>query len=122
IFDAVGLSAAIVDKYFTGTATVIEGIGIAELAEECARRHRFAYGGDETLDIGGLYAQRLGGEAHAWTFDSVANLPHAGRGALPEKYRAFAEEMEAREKRLLTLRGLMALNPAGPPVPLDEVE
>src|SRR5206468_7401928 len=64
IFDAIGLSSALVERYFTGTATVIEGIGIAELAEECARRHRFAYGGAETLDIGGLYAQRLGGEAH----------------------------------------------------------
>ena len=73
------------------------------------------------LDIGGLYAQRIGGEAHAWTFDSVANLQHAVRGDLPDKYRAFAEEINARDRRLLTLRGLMELKPAGPPVPLDEV-
>jgi glutamate synthase (NADPH/NADH) large chain len=122
IFDAIGLSRTLVERYFTGTATVIEGIGIDALAEECARRHRFAYRGGEMLDIGGLYAQRLGGEAHAWTFDSVANLQHAVRGNLPDKYRAFAEEINAADRRLLTLRGLMELKPAGPPVPIDEVQ
>jgi glutamate synthase (NADPH/NADH) large chain len=122
IFDAIGLSRTIVDKYFTGTATVIEGIGIAELAEESARRHRFAYGGGDVLDIGGIYAQRLGGEAHAWTFDSVANLQHAVRGNLPDKYRAFAEEINAVDRRLLTLRGLMNLKPVGPAVPIEEVQ
>jgi glutamate synthase (NADPH/NADH) large chain len=118
IFDAIGLGRCVVDKYFTGTATVIEGIGLAELAEETARRHRFAYGGAEFLDIGGLYAQRIGGEAHAWTYDSVANLQHAVRGRLPDKYRAFADEVNARD----SLRKLMAFKPAGPPVPLEEVE
>jgi glutamate synthase (NADPH/NADH) large chain len=122
IFDALGLGRCLVDKYFTGTATVIEGIGLAELAEETARRHRFAYGGAETLDIGGIYAQRIGGEAHAWTFDSIANLQHAVRGNIPEKYRAFAEELNARERRLLTIRGLMDLKPAGAAVPIEEVE
>src|SRR4051812_1987550 len=122
IFDAIGLSSALIERYFTGTATVIEGIGIEALAEECARRHRFAFGGGEMLDIGGLYAQRLGGEAHAWTFDSVANLQHAVRGNLPDKYRAFAEEINAADRRLLTLRGLMELKPAGPAVPIEAVQ
>jgi glutamate synthase (NADPH/NADH) large chain len=122
IFDAIGLSRALIDDYFTGTATVIEGIGLAELAEETVRRHRYAYGRSDVLDIGGLYAQRLGGESHAWTFTSVANLQHAARGNLPEKYRAFAEEINTHDRRLLTLRGLMRLKPAGAPVPLEEVE
>jgi glutamate synthase (NADPH) large chain len=118
IFDAIGLSQKLVDDYFTGTATVIEGIGLAELGEETARRHRLAYGGGDGLDIGGLYAQRIGGEAHAWTYDSVANLQHAVRGPLPEKYRAFADELNGRAG----LRRLMNFRPAGPPVPLHEVE
>ena len=71
IFDAIGLSAAFVDKYFTGTATMIEGIGLAEIAEETARRHAAAYGDNpidrDVLDVGGIYAQRIGGEEHAWT-------------------------------------------------------
>jgi glutamate synthase (NADPH/NADH) large chain len=118
IFDAIGLSQKLVDDYFTGTATVIEGIGLAELGEETARRHRLAYGGGDQLDIGGLYAQRIGGEAHAWTYDSIANLQHAVRGPLPEKYRAFADELNGRAG----LRRLMVLRPAGPLVPLHEVE
>jgi glutamate synthase (NADPH/NADH) large chain len=122
IFDAVGIGRELIDKYFTGTATMIGGLGIAELAEEIARRHRFAFGGVDVLDIGGLYAQRIGGEDHVWTFDTIANLQHAVRGDLPEKYRAFAEEINAADRRRLTLRSLMTLKPAGPAVPIDEVE
>ncbi|WP_395613162.1 glutamate synthase large subunit [Allosphingosinicella sp.] len=123
IFDAVGLGQCLVDKYFTGTATPIGGIGLAELAEETARRHRAAHAPEaEALDVGGLYRQRAGGEAHAWTFDSIANLQHAARGNLPGKYRAFADELNAQGRRLLTIRGLLDFRAAGPPVPLDEVE
>ena len=123
IFDAVGLAQDFVDRYFTGTATRIGGAGLAEIAEESARRHRAAHSVQpELLDRGGLYAQRVHGEAHAWTFDSIANLQHAVRGNLPEKYRAFAAEMNEQSRRLLTLRGLMQLKPAGAPLPLEEVE
>ena len=123
IFDAVGLAQDFVDRYFTGTATRIGGAGLAEIAEESARRHRAAHSVQpELLDRGGLYAQRVHGEAHAWTFDSIANLQHAVRGNLPEKYRAFAAEMNEQSRRLLTLRGLMQLKPAGAPLPLEQVE
>jgi len=123
IFDTIGLGRCLVDKYFTGTATTIEGIGLAELAEETARRHRAAHAPDAApLDPGGLYALRAGGEDHAWSFDSIANLQHAARGNLPDKYRAFAEELNARGRRLLTVRGLLDFRPAGPAVPLEEVE
>jgi glutamate synthase (NADPH) large chain len=118
IFDAIGLSKGLVDRYFAGTATVIEGIGLEELAEETRRRHAFAYEGGDVLDIGGLYGQRLGGEAHAWTYSSVANLQHAVRGSLPDKYRAFAEEINNGK----SMRALMTLRPAGPAVPLEEVQ
>ncbi len=118
IFDAIGLSRTLVDEYFTGTASPIEGIGLEELAEEVRRRHRGAYGGADALDPGGLYGQRLGGEAHAWTWSSVANLQHAVRGLLPDKYRAYAEEINAGR----SLRALMTLRAAGPAVPLAEVE
>ena len=71
IFDAVGLSTGFVEKYFTGTATTIEGVGLNEIAEEASRRHRDAYGDNpiyrDMLDVGGDYAFRLRGEDHAWT-------------------------------------------------------
>jgi glutamate synthase (NADPH/NADH) large chain len=122
IFDALGLSQPLVDRYFTGTATVIGGIGLAELAEETARRHRSAWSGSDSLEIGGLWANREGGEAHAWTPDTIANLQHAVRGRLPQAYRAFADEINAQDRRLLTLRGLLDLKPSGAPVAIEEVE
>ncbi|MGZ8313082.1 MAG: glutamate synthase central domain-containing protein, partial [Allosphingosinicella sp.] len=123
IFDTIGLGEELVGKYFTGTATTIGGIGLVELADETARRHRAAFAADEAgLDLGGIYAQRIDGEAHAWTHDSVANLQHAVRGNLPEQYRAFADELNLQDRRLLTVRGLLDFKPAAAAVPLDEVE
>src|SRR5579863_4270929 len=126
IFDAVGLSTEFVDKYFTGTATTIEGVGVKEIAEECVRRHRDAYGDApiyrSMLDVGGAYAWRLRGEEHAWTPDSIARLQHAVRGDLPDEYRAFAKSINEQSQRLLTIRGLMQLKWAPEPIPLDEVE
>ncbi|HPU15260.1 MAG TPA: glutamate synthase-related protein, partial [Polymorphobacter sp.] len=126
IFDAVGLSSKFLDKYFTGTATSIEGIGLLEVAEESVRRHRDAYADTplyrDALDIGGVYAFRIRGEEHAWNPDSVARLQHAVRGNLPAEYAAFAASINEQNKRLLTIRGLMEFNFAETPVPLDEVE
>src|SRR6185437_8653760 len=104
IFDSIGLGQELVDAYFTGTSVSIGGIGLAQLAEETARRHRCAFAAETgLLDSGGVWAQREGGEAHAWTLDSIANLQHAVRGALPEKYRAFAAEVNDQSRRKLTL-------------------
>ncbi|MDD3837863.1 MAG: glutamate synthase large subunit, partial [Phenylobacterium sp.] len=126
IFDAVGLSSQLVEKYFTGTATTIEGVGLKEIAEETVRRHRDAWGDNpiyaNMLDVGGQYAFRLRGEAHAWTPESVARLQHAVRGGLPDEYRAFAKSINEQSERLLTIRGLMRLKPADQPIPLEEVE
>jgi glutamate synthase (NADPH) large chain len=126
IFDAVGLASDFVEKYFTGTATTIEGVGLREIAQEAVERHRHAYGDNpiyhEMLDVGGDYAFRLRGEAHAWTPQTVAGLQHAVRGNSPEEYRAFAAAINDQSERLLTIRGLMTLQAAAEPVPLDEVE
>ncbi|MDA4805641.1 hypothetical protein NY486_07025, partial [Enterobacter hormaechei] len=78
IFDAVGLKSEFVDRFFFGTATTIEGVGLEEVAEETVRRHRDAFGNDpvllSTLDVGGEYAYRMRGEAHLWSPDAVAKL------------------------------------------------
>jgi len=122
IFDAIGIAQPVIDRYFTGTQSVLGGVGLAELAEEGDRRHRFACGPRDALDIGGLYAVREGGEAHAWTLTSIANLQHAVRGQIPEKYRAFAAEIDSSGRRGLTLRALLDLRRGIAPVALDEVE
>ncbi|TXL69589.1 glutamate synthase large subunit [Vineibacter terrae] len=126
IFDAVGLASDFIEKYFTGTATTIEGAGLKQVAEECVRRHRDAYGDApiyrSMLDVGGDYAFRLRGEDHAWSPESVARLQHAVRGNLPDEYKAFARTINEQNERLLTIRGLMQLKPADTPVPIEEVE
>src|SRR3982751_1852012 len=123
IFDAIGLSSSLVERYFTGTATMIEGVDLDEIAAETTERHQRAYADEPVpLDTGGAYAWRADGEAHAWSPDTVANLQHAVRGNLPDKYRAFAAGVNDQTRRLLTIRGLLEFRPAGAPVPLDEVE
>jgi glutamate synthase (NADPH/NADH) large chain len=126
IFDAVGLSSGFIEKYFTGTAAPIEGVGLKEIAEECVRRHRDAYSNAliyrSMLDVGGDYAFRVRGEDHAWTPESVAKLQHAVRGKLPAEYKAFADGINQQSERLLTIRGLMQFKWAEKPIPLEEVE
>src|SRR5476651_609441 len=126
IFDAVGLHSGFVEKYFTGTATTIEGAGWNEIAQETVRRHRDAYGDNPIyrtmLDPGGDYAFRLRGEDHAWTPESVSRLQHAVRGNSSADYKAFAETINEQNERLLTIRGLMELKWADAPIPIEEVE
>jgi glutamate synthase (NADPH/NADH) large chain len=130
IFDAIGLSKSFVQKYFTGTATTIEGAGLPEIALETAIRHRDAFGDApvyrSALDVGGDYAYRLRGEAHAWSAQSVSLLQHAVRGNAQEKYRAYAKLLNEQDERLLTIRGLFRLRAAEDdgrkPVPIEEVE
>jgi len=126
IFDAVGLSSEFVEKYFTGTATTIEGIGLKEVAEEAVRRHTAAYGHnpiyEKMLDPGGIYQLRLRGEQHAWTATTVANLQHAVRGNNPKNYEEYARTINEQSERLLTIRGLMELKKADKPLSIDEVE
>ena len=126
IFDAVGLSSKFIESFFTGTATTIEGIGLAEVAAEAVRRHAAAYGDNpiyrHMLDVGGIYQYRLRGEDHAWTAENVAQLQHAVRGKSWENYEAFAKSINDQSERLLTIRGLMELKPAEKPLDISQVE
>ncbi len=130
IFDAVGLSSEFVEQYFTGTNTAIEGVGLDGIAEETVRRHADAFGLnpvlETSLDVGGEYAFRLRGEAHSWSPEAVADLQHAVRGELPEKYLDFAKTINEQSAQLMTMRGLFRIRDAKEsgrkPIPLDKVE
>ncbi len=132
IFDAVGLNSEFVKKYFFGTATSIEGVGLAEVAEETVRRHADAFGDDavlrKSLDVGGEYAYRIRGEKHAWSPDLVADLQHAVRTAeeAPEvaqaRYDSYAERANTGADGYLAIRHLFDIRPLGPSVALDDVE
>ncbi|MDP3491625.1 MAG: glutamate synthase large subunit [Hyphomonadaceae bacterium] len=126
IFDGVGLSSELINEYFTGTATTIEGSGLNEIGEEAVRRHVSAFGDNpiykDLLDVGGDYAYRVRGEDHAWTPDSIAKLQHAVRGNVSADYAAFAQSINEQNERLLTIRGLMQFKLAETPIPIEEVE
>ncbi|ODT65508.1 MAG: glutamate synthase subunit alpha [Pelagibacterium sp. SCN 63-23] len=132
IFDAVGLNSEFVKKYFFGTATSIEGVGLAEIAEETVRRHAEAFGDDavlrKSLDVGGEYAYRIRGEKHAWSPDLVADLQHAVRMAeespetAQERYDSYAHRANSAENGYMAIRHLFDIRPIGPEVGIDEVE
>ena len=126
IFEAIGLNAEFVARYFTGTATQIEGIGLREVAEEAVRTHRNAFGGDPVLDnaleAGGEYAWRVRGEEHMWTPDSIAKLQHATRTNNAATFKEYARLINEQGLKLKTLRGLFEIKPVGAAVPLEEVE
>ncbi|TSE20228.1 Ferredoxin-dependent glutamate synthase 1 [Tepidimonas alkaliphilus] len=127
LFEAVGINSATIEKYFTGTASRVEGIGVFEIAEEALRWHRQAYGDDpvlrDMLDVGGEYAWRARGEEHMWTPDAIAKLQHATRAGNYATYKEYAQIINDQSRRHMTLRGLFEfkVDPAKA-IPIEEVE
>ncbi len=127
IFEAVGLSRTLVDAYFKGTASSIEGMTVFDVADEAIRLHRRAFSDDpvlaDMLDAGGEYAYRTRGEAHMWTPDTIAKLQHAARGDSFATYKEYATLVNDQSRRLMTLRGLFEfkVDPAKA-IPIGEVE
>jgi glutamate synthase (NADPH/NADH) large chain len=126
IFDAIGLASDFVDVYFTGTHSMIEGIGLAEISVETVRRHMAAYlpvaGGPRTADDGGELAFRLRGETHVWNPETITGLQHAVREGSFEKFLEYTRAVDDQSAKLKNLRGLIEFDRSADPVPLDEVE
>ena len=127
IFEAVGLSTTLVDKYFAGTTSSVNGIDVFSLAEETIRIHESAFGDDpllaDSLDPGGEYAWRVRGEDHMWTPDTIAKLQHSTRNNSYETYKEYAALINDQSRRHMTFRGLFEFRfDQCTPVPLDEVE
>ncbi|MBV8620687.1 MAG: glutamate synthase subunit alpha, partial [Curvibacter sp.] len=127
LFEAIGLNTETVGKYFTGTASRVEGIGVFEIAEEAIRMHKAAFGDDPVLanmlDAGGEYAWRARGEEHMWTPDAIAKLQHSTRANNWNTYKEYAQLINDQSKRHMTLRGLFEfkVDPAKA-ISLEEVE
>ncbi len=124
IFEAVGLSRELVDRYFTGTPSRIGGIGLDEVAAGALHRHGRAYPGNEEdlLPVVGLYAWRAGGEHHQWNPETIATLQHAVRSASWETYEAYSAAVNGESARRSTIRGLLRFRYPGQGIPLDQVE
>jgi len=126
IFEAIGLNRAVVDRYFTGTASRVGGIGIDVIAEEVRQRHAAAYPERPVekpeLDWGGEYQWRRDGEHHQVNPDMIAKLQASTRAGSYAAFKEYSKIVDDQSRHRATLRGLFTLKPAGPSVPLDEVE
>ncbi len=110
LFEAIGINTSTIEKYFTGTASRVEGIGVFEIAEEAIKSHRAAFSADPVLahmlDAGGEYAWRARGEDHMWTPDAIAKLQHSTRTNNFSTYKEYAQIINDQNRRHMTLRGL----------------
>ena len=127
LFEAIGLNRDTIAKFFTGTASQVEGMGVFEIAEEALRMHRAAFSDDPVLrnmlDAGGEYAWRVRGENHMWTPDAIAKLQHATRANNWNTYKEYAQLINDQNRNHMTLRGLFEfkIDPSKA-IPIDEVE
>jgi glutamate synthase domain-containing protein 2 len=125
IFEAVGLNRELIDRYFSWTASRIEGIGLDVIAQECAQRHHLAYevspALDGELDAGGQYQWRRRGEYHMYNPMTVAKLQHAVRSGNYKQYKEYARLANETDRKLCTIRGLLRFKPSTP-IAIDEVE
>ena len=127
IFEAVGLEPELIDKYFTGTASRIGGVGLEQLSSEAMERHFRAYPRTDrdVLPVGGVLQWRRNGEVHVWNPDTIATLQHAVQGVNGDPrqtYAGFARQANDDAVRKSLLRGLMKFRATVASVPLDEVE
>ena len=125
-FEAIGLNKSIVDRYFTGTPSRIEGVDLDVLAGEVKLRHDYAFqtvsGSESELQTGGHYHFRVDGEYHLLNPSTISKLRQAVRSSSYETYREYSELVNGHNKQLCTLRGLMKLRKAAHALPLDQVE
>ncbi len=126
IFEAIGLSKDFVKKYFTGTATRIEGVGLDVLAREAKMKHDFAFrpmsNFSTDLELGGNYHFRMSGEFHSINPDSVSKLQHAVRQNNFATFEEYSKTIDQQTQQMCTLRGLMEFKYASEPLPIEEVE
>jgi glutamate synthase domain-containing protein 2/glutamate synthase domain-containing protein 1/glutamate synthase domain-containing protein 3 len=125
IFEAIGLDSEIVEKYFTGTPTKIEGLSLEMLEVETKKRHMAALDpqlDQSLLDSGGLYQYRKDGEVHLWNPLTISKLQLSTSRGDYKTFKEYTELINNQNKNRVTLRSLFELNNSAQPIPLDEVE
>ncbi|HEX9767483.1 MAG TPA: glutamate synthase large subunit [Nitriliruptorales bacterium] len=129
VFEAIGLSQDVIDRYFTGTTSKLGGVGLDVIAEEVRKRHEFAYlhnpaeVAHRDLWFGGEYQWRREGEHHLFNPQTVFKLQHATRAKRYEIFKEYTRLVDDQSQRLATIRGLFRFKEGvRPPVPIDEVE
>ena len=126
IFDAVGLHSKLVDKYFCGTSSKVEGIDLEEIQKETENRHELAFGNSplllNDLDVGGDLSFRIRGEEHVWNPETIGTLQHAVRSANYNTFKKYSKKINDHSIKLKNLRGLFDFSKKTKPINIDEVE
>jgi glutamate synthase (NADPH/NADH) large chain len=126
VFEAIGLSKSLVDKYFTGTSSRIEGVGLEVLAQEAILKHQYAFAPqndfDTELAVSGNYQFRVRGEYHLINPQTIQKLQAAVRNESFATFQEYTDLIDNQTRQLCTLRGLLNIKTADEPVPLEEVE
>jgi len=126
VFEAVGLNKTLIDSYFSGTASRIEGVGLDVLAREAQLKHTYAFqpltDSETDLVVGGHYQYREGGEYHLLNPLTIGKLQHAVRQNNPATFQEYTDLLDEQSRHLCTLRGLLKLKYSDKPISIDEVE
>jgi glutamate synthase domain-containing protein 2/glutamate synthase domain-containing protein 1/glutamate synthase domain-containing protein 3 len=126
VFEAIGLNRELVDAYFSGTTSRLEGVGLSVLAREALLKHEFAFQPltefETELSVGGAYHQRVNGEYHLLNPQTISKLQQAVRQDSFKTFEEYTELIDHQSANLCTLRGLMKMKNSDNPVPIDEVE
>uniref|UniRef100_UPI00262647F4 glutamate synthase large subunit n=1 Tax=Nesterenkonia sp. TaxID=704201 RepID=UPI00262647F4 len=128
-FEAVGLAQNVVDQYFSGTHSLMGGVGLDVIAAETLQRHAKAYPADgndlgrgDELEVGGEYQWRREGPPHLFNPETVFKLQHSSRTRRYDIFKQYTQAVDDQSRALMTLRGLFTLKGTRPSVPISEVE
>ena len=126
IFEILGLNKAVVDNYFSGAVTRIEGLGLYEIARESLCKHKIGFGSSNTennlLPEGGIYQWKRRGEAHLFNPTTVHLLQHATQTNNYSIYKNYAKVINEQGEKHFTIRGLLDFTHHREAISLDEVE
>ncbi len=126
VFEAVGLNQSLVDAYFSGTTSRVEGVGLDVLAREAQMKHAYAFqpltDSETELVVGGQYQYREGGEYHLLNPLTISKLQHAARQNNFATFQEYTDLIDDQSRHYCTLRGLLQLKYAEKPIPIEEVE
>jgi len=126
VFEAIGLNKELIEAYFAGTTSRLEGIGLEVLAREAQLKHEFAFRPltefETELAVGGNYHQRVDGEYHLLNPLTISKLQQAVRAGSFKTFQEYTELIDRQSSNLCTLRGLMKFKKGDKPVPIEEVE
>ena len=128
VFEALGINSEVVDKYFTGTVSRIEGLSLDQIAQEALLRHREGFPEasriaiENLLPAGGEYSWRHDGERHLFSPTVIRLLQHSTASNDTNQFKQYAKTVDDQSKEAFTLRGLLEFNHDRPAIPLSEVE